>query len=219
MQKSRNDSEIHKKCFHRNVSDTCGQPAVFIQMVRNDAAACQTEEPGQILSEIEKDDISGKTQQQKMNRVEPVEEVFHFQIAFFSVVEKDGHEGQGSCELILHDEGSGQTLDRTGIADKKQSTDKENASCTVVGLKEPSEINADGHDEKLQPVISETIHQYHHQHTEKQSKEHILFVRIKPVIVDRIVKGISGISTKIPSRSRYFILLWVWIKPSTRRKQ
>ena len=81
-------------------------------------------------SEIEKDEISGKTQQQKMNRVEPVEEVFHFQIAFFSVVEKDGHEGQGSCELILHDEGSGQTLDRTGIADKKQSTDEKNASCT-----------------------------------------------------------------------------------------
>ena len=46
-------------------------------------------------SEIEKDDISGKTQQQKMNRVEPVEEVFHFQIAFFFVVEKDVQEGQG----------------------------------------------------------------------------------------------------------------------------
>ena len=59
------------------------------------------------LAKIEKYQISDKSQQQKMNRVEPVEEVFHFQIAFFSVVEKDGHEGQGSCELILHDEGSG----------------------------------------------------------------------------------------------------------------
>ena len=127
-----------------------------------------------------------------MNRVEPVEEVFHFQIAFFSVVEKDGHEGQGSCELILHDEGSGQTLDRTGIADKKQSTDEKNASCTVVGLKEPAEINADGHNEKLQPVVSETIHQYHHQHAKKQGKEHVLFVRVKPVIVNRIVEGNLG---------------------------
>ena len=95
---------------------------MVVQLFRNDRSgvliyACQTEEPGQILSETEEDDISGKTQQQKMNRVEPVEEVFHFQIAFFSVVEKDGHEGQGSRELILHDEGSGEALDRAGIAD------------------------------------------------------------------------------------------------------
>lgn len=56
---------------------------MVVQLFRNDRSgvliyAYQTEEPGQILSEIEEDDISGNTQQQKMNRVKPVEEIFHF---------------------------------------------------------------------------------------------------------------------------------------------
>lgn len=106
MQKSRNDSEIHKNVLTLSKTDSPQYSFRWSGMMLRAVIGYS--------SEIEKDDISGKTQQQKMNRVEPVEEVFHFQIAFFSVVEKDGHEGQGSCELILHDEGSGQTLDRTG---------------------------------------------------------------------------------------------------------
>ncbi len=141
------------------------------------------------LAKIEKHQISDKTQQQKMNRVEPVEEVFHFQVAFFSVVEKDGHEGQGSGELILHDEGSGEALDRAGIADQKQGANKENAPGAVVGLEEPAEVNAGGHNEKLEPVVPETVYQHHDQHTEKQREEYVLFVGVKPVVVDRVVEG------------------------------